>query len=169
MPGVAAVFLDQVADEPADAGVLAVGPRGVRQPVESAAGQGRVESRSRSLDGTVPELVQPLGRVLAGGRELPVVAAVRAHVIPGRPERLAAQFHGGGVVLHRSQMLQQAADRERGRADPGLQSARVESVGLEPERGAQPVKGAEQLLGLRPGARRLPGTFVVSHGDHHNH
>jgi len=50
---VPAVFLDQVAEQPAQAGVAAVGRGHVHELVQSPAGQGRVEPGAGSLDGAV--------------------------------------------------------------------------------------------------------------------
>ena len=61
MSGVAAVLLDQVTDQPAQAGMAAVGRGYVSELVEAAIGQGRVKPRARPLDGTVPERVELFG------------------------------------------------------------------------------------------------------------
>ena len=61
MPGVPAVLLDQVAQEPAQAGMLAVRPGDVDELVESAVGQGCVEPGAGPFDGVVPERVELFG------------------------------------------------------------------------------------------------------------
>ena len=90
MPGVPAVLLDQVADQPAQAGVATVGPGDVDELVEPAVGQGRGEPRAGPLDGAVPERVELVGGVVGGGGELPVGVAVPVGGVPRRAERLAA-------------------------------------------------------------------------------
>ena len=125
MAGVAAVFLDQVTEEPAQAGMVAVGVGDVHELVESAVGQGRV---------------------------------------PRRTDRLSAQSGGGVVVLHRSQMLEQAADGQRGGTDSGLQSGRVQIVGLPAEGRAQAVERTDEVLGLGAGQGRFPREVAIGHG-----
>jgi hypothetical protein len=49
VPRVPAVLLDQVADEPAQAGLATVGPADVNEMVEPAVGQGRVQPRAGPL------------------------------------------------------------------------------------------------------------------------
>ena len=61
MAGVAAVFLDQVTEEPAQAGMVAVGVGDVHELVESAVGQGRVQPRTGPFDGAVPQRVELVG------------------------------------------------------------------------------------------------------------
>jgi hypothetical protein len=46
--------------------------------------------------------------------------------VPGLSQRLPAELGGEGVVLHNSEMLEQAADGERRDTDAGLQSDCVE-------------------------------------------
>jgi hypothetical protein len=60
-------------------------------------------------------------------------------------------------------MLEQPAKGQRGSADPDLQSGRVEIVGLEPERRAQPVEGPGQVRGLGTSHGRFPRVVGVSH------
>ena len=55
MPGMPAVLLDQVADEPAQAGVLAVRAADVHELVEATVGQGRAEASAGPHDGTVAQ------------------------------------------------------------------------------------------------------------------
>ncbi len=52
MTGVAAVLLDEVTDEPAQAGMTAVGPASVDQLIEAAGGQRRAEQRAGPFPGT---------------------------------------------------------------------------------------------------------------------
>jgi len=52
--GVAAVFLDQVTEEPAQAGMVGVGVGDVDELVESAVGDGCVEPGTGPFDGSVP-------------------------------------------------------------------------------------------------------------------
>jgi hypothetical protein len=160
------VLLDQVADQPAQAGAAAVRHRDPRELVESAFGQGRREPGAGPFDGTVPprvELVRSVGR---GGVELPVVVTVPAGRVPRCADRFPVQLGGDVIVLHRRQVLEQAAERQRGRADTGVQTGRVETVGLPAEGGAQPLEGAVEMLGLGAGDRRLPWVVRVSHGGH---
>ncbi len=60
MPGVPAVLLDQVAEEPAQAGAT-LGPGNVDELVEPTVGQGRVELCAGPFDGAVPERVELFG------------------------------------------------------------------------------------------------------------
>ncbi len=53
MPGVPAVLRDQVAEEPAQAGMATIWPADVDELVEPTAGQGSVEPRSGPLDSAV--------------------------------------------------------------------------------------------------------------------
>jgi hypothetical protein len=59
-------------------------------------------------------------------------------------------------------MLEQAADGQRGCADPGLQSGLVEVVCLPSEGGAQPVERAGEVLDLGASQGRFPRVFVSS-------
>ena len=54
MPGVTAVFLDQVAHEPAEIGVGAAGAGDVDELIQPAVSQGRAEPAAGALDGVVP-------------------------------------------------------------------------------------------------------------------
>jgi hypothetical protein len=67
------------------------------------------------------------------------------------------------VVLHNSEMLEQAADGERRDTDAGLQSDCVEVVRLPAEGRAQTVEGADELLNLGPSERRFPRSVAGSH------
>ena len=66
VPGVPAVFLDQVADEPAQAGMAAIGPADVDQLGEPAVGQGRSEPGAGPFHGAVPQGVELFGGVAGG-------------------------------------------------------------------------------------------------------
>ena len=66
MAGVPAVLLDQVADQSAQADVLAVPPGEVNELVEPAVGERRFESRAGSFDRAVPERVELVGSVVGG-------------------------------------------------------------------------------------------------------
>src|SRR6185369_233177 len=89
VPGVPAVLLDQVAHEPAEAGLDAVRPGGMDKLAGPAVSQGRAEPAAGALDGVVPERVELLWRIVRGGGELPlIVAAVKAEGIPGRAHGL---------------------------------------------------------------------------------
>ena len=61
MTGVPAVLLDQVADEPAQAGLATVGPGHVDQLIEPAVGQRRVQPFAGPVYCAVPERVQLFG------------------------------------------------------------------------------------------------------------
>ena len=61
MPGVPAVLLDQVAQEPPEVGPAAVVIGGVDQLVEPAVGEGRVGPRPGPFDGLVPEPIELFG------------------------------------------------------------------------------------------------------------
>jgi DNA-binding CsgD family transcriptional regulator len=88
MPGMPAVLLDQVADEPAQAGMAAVGPGDVDQLGESAVGQGRSEPGAGPFDGAVPQSVELFGGVAGRGGELPVLVVVPRRGVPRRSGRL---------------------------------------------------------------------------------
>src|SRR5262249_37962305 len=63
VPGVPAILLDQVADQPAQAGMTPIGPAKVDELAESAIGQGRVEPPAGPFDSAVPERVELFGGV----------------------------------------------------------------------------------------------------------
>jgi len=164
VPGVPAILLDQVAEEPAQAGMATVGPGDVDEPVESAVGQGRVEPRAGPFDGAVPEGVELFGGVVGGRGELPVVTAIPVGGVPRRADRLSAQLGREDVVLLGSEMLEQAAEGQRGGADAGLQSGCVEVVGLPPEGRAQAVERTDEVLGLGAGEGWFPRVVAAGHG-----
>src|ERR1700690_177978 len=58
--GMPAIFLDQVAHEPTEAGMGAVGPGSVDELTEPAVSQGRAEPAAGALDGVVPQRVELL-------------------------------------------------------------------------------------------------------------
>ncbi len=60
-------------------------------------------------------------------------------------------------------MLEQAAQRQCGGADSGLQPDRVKVVGLPAEGCAEPVEGTDEVLGLGAGQRRFPPAVSVGH------
>src|SRR6185436_3981664 len=96
MPGVAAVLLEQVADQSPEAGVLALCRGCVDQLVESAVGERRAVARTRALHRAVPEPVELLRAVVGRRPELPVVGAVVSGARPRLADGLTAQL-GGGV------------------------------------------------------------------------
>jgi hypothetical protein len=111
VPGVAAIFFDQVAHQAAQAGLGAIGPGVVDELVKAALSQGRAKPAAGALDGVVPERVKLLRRVVAGRGELPlVVAAVPAEANPRLAQRLPGQLGGELVVLADGEMLEQAAE-----------------------------------------------------------
>jgi len=59
VPGVPAILLDQVAEQPAQAGMASVGPGDVDELVEAAVGQDRVEPRCSSVRGPRRAAVTP--------------------------------------------------------------------------------------------------------------
>jgi hypothetical protein len=138
VPGVPAVLLDHVAEQAAQAGMLAVGPRGMDELVRPAAGQRHREARPGALDSAVPQRVKLPRSISGGGGELPVVAAIGGR-IPRRAYRFTAQLGSEGVILHRGQVLEQAPESQLGGTDPGLQAVCGEPVGLVAERCAQAV------------------------------
>ena len=85
MPGVAAVLLDQVEDEPAQADVSTVLVGCADQLVETPVGQRRVEALAGALDGAAPEGVQLVGAVVAGRAEGPVGMGVPVDGLPRGP------------------------------------------------------------------------------------
>ena len=164
MSGVPAVLLDQVEDQPAQAGVPAVVVAGVDQLVQPAVGQGGVQPGAGPIDGAVPQGVQLLRAVVGGRAEGPVGVGVPVDGLPGCAGRdPAAQLDGEGVVLDEREVLEQLAERQVRGPDPGLQAGRVEVAGLPTEGGAQPVERAEQLLGLGAREGRFPGEVAVGH------
>src|SRR6478735_3509513 len=66
VPGVAAILLDQIAQQPAQARMLTLGCGDVDELVESAASQRRVDPDTRPPDRVVPEGVQLLRRIVGG-------------------------------------------------------------------------------------------------------
>ena len=159
MPGVPAVLLEEVEQQPPPAGPATVRPGRVDQLVEPAVGQGRVEPDAGPGDGAVPERVQLLGCVVGGGLELPVVAAVPAGGLPRLAHRRAAELHGERVVLHRGEVLEQPAQRQRGGAD------RVRPA--RPRRGRRPCSGRSRAGGRarRRGARPRCRRWAAPTGD----
>jgi hypothetical protein len=85
VPCAPAVFLDQVADESAQAGTAAVGPGDVDQLGEPALGQGHSEPGAGPFDGAVPQRVELFGCVAGGGGELPALVVVPRREIPRPP------------------------------------------------------------------------------------
>ena len=108
MPGVPAVLLEEVVEEPAQAGVAPVGPRDMNELVEPAVDQGLVELHSGRFDGPVTGARTSCSGVSsAAGGELPIlVGHSQSAVFQGAAERLAVQLGAEGVVLpDRSEML----------------------------------------------------------------
>src|SRR5262245_9653935 len=124
MSGVAAVLLDEVAEQPAQAGGLAV-IGDVRELIQAAVGQGRGDARPGPYDRIVPEGVELLRRVAGGAAELPLVAAVM-HAVPGCADRLAAQLGRERVVLDQCEVLEQPAEGERGGSDADSEPGHIE-------------------------------------------
>ena len=63
MSGVAAVLLDQIAQQSAQARMLSLGRGDVDELIESALRQGRIEPRPRPFDRGLPERVELFRRV----------------------------------------------------------------------------------------------------------
>jgi len=59
VPGVPAIFLDQVAHEPTEAGMGAVGAGGVDELAEPAVSQGRTEPAAGALDESASVISAP--------------------------------------------------------------------------------------------------------------
>ena len=129
----------------------------MRELVETAVRQGCGELCAGPFDRVVPEGVELFRSVAGGGHELPVVAAVPAERVPRRTKRLAAQLDAESVVLLYGEMLEQAAEGERGTADAGLQPGSVKAVGLEAEGRTQSLERTDDMLDLATGERRFPG------------
>ena len=164
MPGVPAVLLDQVEEEPAQAGTATVGPRLVDELVESAVGHGRVEPLARPFDGAIPERVELFRGVVGSRDERPVgdVALIRA--LPRFAGRVAAQPGSEVEVLDKCEVLEQAAEGERGRGYARLQPRRVEPARLPAEGRAKAVERTDEVLVLGAGGRWFPWAVAVSHG-----
>ena len=161
MPGVPAVLLDHVAHEPPQVGVLPL-DAGVHGLIESAVGQRPGDPPARPDDGGVPELVERTRRVPGRSPEIPVRFGVPVDLRPRRAKRRPRQLLTELMVLDESQVLEQPAQRQRGRADPATQPGRVEPVRLEAERRPQPVERRQKLLRLGALQRWVPGG--VCHG-----
>ena len=165
--GVPGVLLEQVEQQPAQAGVRAVGPAEVDGLAEvTVGGEERGEPLAGPPDGVVPQRVQRLRGVVGGGPELPVRVGAEVHAVPRRTVRVAGQPLVEAGCLHPGQVLEQAGEGQAGRADPLVELGLVEVVGLPPERRALPLESAEQLLGLGAGDRRLPWSVSVAHERH---
>src|SRR5262245_60490353 len=164
MPGVPAIFLDHVADDPAQAGVAAVGPGDVDELVEAAVGQGCIEPGAGPFDGHVPQRVELFRSVAGGGGELPVPVAVPVGGVPRCAERPAGQLGAEAVVLDESEVLEQAAEGQRGGTDTGVQSGSLQVVCLPAEGRTQAVERTDEVLGLGAGEGRFPRVVTVSHG-----
>jgi hypothetical protein len=121
MAGVPAVLLDQVAHEAPQAGMAAVGPGEMDELVEPAIGQGGVEPRPGPFDGVIPERVELCGGVIGGRVELPVGIGVPVDGVPRRAGPRPAEPDSGAVLLDEREVLEQAAEGQRGSADAGLQ------------------------------------------------
>jgi hypothetical protein len=119
MSRVAAVLLDQVADEPTQAGVLTVRRRDVDQLIEATISKGPTEPRPGATDGATPDGVQILWRVGAGRTELPLLVVVPVDGTPRCTEWRSTELHGERVVLGDGQVLEQTAKCEGRVADPG--------------------------------------------------
>jgi len=161
MPSVSAVLLEEVTQEPAQVGMATVGTGDVDELVHPAVGQGSVKPRAGPFDGAVPERVELFGGVVGGGGDLPVVVAVPVGGVLRRAERLPRQLGGEGVVLLGSEMLEQAAEGQRGGADAGLQPGRVEVVGLPAEGRAQAAERTDDVLGRGAGEGGFPDPAVA--------
>ena len=90
MPGMPAVLLDQVADQPAQAGMAAIGPADVDQLGQSAVGQGRSKPGAGASGGAVPQGVELFGVSPAAevnSQSLSSSHAVGSHGAPGGSPR----------------------------------------------------------------------------------
>ncbi len=112
VPGVPAVLLDQVTEEPAQAGMATVWPGGVDELVEPAVGQGRVELRPGLFDRVVPQCVELFGGVIRGRVEVPVGVGVPGRGVPGGTEWRPAQFGAEHLLLGAREVLEQPAQRQ---------------------------------------------------------
>ena len=160
--GVAAVFLDQVEDEPAHAGVLPRLVVHVGQLAEPAAGgQGGGQPGAGPLNRAVVERVQRLRRVTGRARELPVRVAVPVDLRPWLAQRHAGELDRELVVLDDGQVLDQAAEGQRGGTGPLVEARGVQPVSLPAEHRAQPVECRDEMGFLGSGHRRFPR--VIGH------
>jgi hypothetical protein len=148
VPGVPAVFLNQVAYQPTQAGMVPVRSAGMGKLVKPAIGQGGGERRARPRGGGVPDGVELLRRVGRCGVELPVGIGCPVHGVPGRGMRRAAQLGGKDVMLGEGEVFEQAAKGQRRGADAGTQPCLVQVVSLPAKGCPQPFERTDKLLGL---------------------
>ena len=112
----------------------------------------------------VPEGPHPPVRPPPRGANPPARCAVPAGGVPRRADRRPGRLGGEGIVLHGSEMLEQAAEGQRGGAGAGLQPCRVEVVSLPAEGRAQAVQRTDEVLDLGAGNGRFPRGVIVGHG-----
>ena len=166
VPGVPAVLLDQVEEQPAQVGVVACVVAVAHLLVEATGFQGRGEPLTRTADRVVPRGVELLRGVVDGREDLGVVLAPRLGVPDSFSGVLTGQLPREGRVLDGGQVLEQAAEREGRRADVLCEAGAVQAVGLPTERRAQPVEGADEVVELvarewwDPGGDLRHGTTV---------
>jgi hypothetical protein len=148
VPVVPRVLVDHVDDQPAEVHALigCVAPH--HQLTQVTAGQRLGDARPGPLDGAAPERVELLRRVVCRGTPLPVRVGVPVDPVPRRARVAPGQPVGEPEVLDKRQVLHQAAERHRGRAEAGSQADRVEAAGLPREDPAGAVEDTEQQAGL---------------------
>ena len=105
MPRVPAVLLDQVAQEPAQAGMVAVGVGHVNELVESAVDQGYVEPSAGPPYGGVPERVSCSG--VSAAEVNSSVVDIPIGGVPRHARWLPAQLGVEVEVLDEREMLEQ--------------------------------------------------------------
>src|ERR1700722_15089953 len=108
--GVPAVLLDQIAQEPAQAGVSTVGRAHVDELVGTTACQSCSEPSARACNGVVPESVELLWSVVGGRDEFGIVLTTPLNLVPRLAHRLPGQLRREDLVLDSRQVLEQATE-----------------------------------------------------------
>jgi hypothetical protein len=106
--------------------------------------------RDRSIS-AVPECVEVFRGVAGGGVEVPVGVGIPVRGVPRGTDGRTAEFGTERLLFCPREVLEQATQRQRGRANSGLQPGRVKVVGLPAEGRAQAVERADEMLGLSAG------------------
>jgi chloramphenicol-sensitive protein RarD len=164
---VSCVLLDEVAQDPPEAGRTAVRPRAHRRLIRATCSQRLGDTLPRPVDRRLPECVQMVRGVLRCGVPLPVPVRSPVDGIPRVTRRLPQQAGREPVHLDVGQVLEHAAERHRRHSDRGLQTGGVQTAGFPGEGLALVVEKSQQRAHLVGGGRRFGTALFVDVGHDH--